>query len=92
MIKFELIEVLVWCQIYFVFGDVELVVKSVIEQMSYVLFNGECIEVCGFGSFVLYYCLLCMGCNFKIGEVVVFFGKYVLYFKFGKELCEWVNQ
>lgn len=53
--------------------------------------EGGCIEVCGFGSFFFYFCVFCVGCNFKIGVSVKLYGKYVFYFKFGKELCEWVN-
>lgn len=55
------------------------------------LFSLDCIEICGFGSFLLYYCFFCIGCNLKIGEIVELDGKYVLYFKLGKELCDCVN-
>lgn len=91
MIKFELIEIFVCCQVYLKVDDVDLVVKLLLEMMGGLLFVGDCIEICGFGSFLLYYCLLCLGCNLKIGELVVLLGKYVFYFKLGKELCEWVS-
>lgn len=71
--------------------EIEDVVKNIFEYMVLMLEVGECIEICGFGSFFLYYCELCVGCNFKIGDKVELEGKYVLYFKLGKELCECVN-
>ena len=55
MTKSELIEALARRQTHLAFADVELAVKSVIEQMSHALSNGERIEVRGFGSFALHY-------------------------------------
>lgn len=70
---------------------VEDVVKEMLEYMVLIFVQGECIEICGFGSFFLYYCVLCIGCNLKIGDKVELEGKYVFYFKSGKELCDCVN-
>ena len=53
MTKSELIEALARRQTHLAFADVEMAVKSVIEQMSHALAHGERIEVRGFGSFML---------------------------------------
>ena len=91
MTKSELIEALAKRQQHLAFGDVELAVKSVIEQMSHALANGERIEVRGFGSFALHYRPPRMGRNPKTGEAVALPGKHVPHFKPGKELRERVN-
>ncbi|MBU6430342.1 MAG: integration host factor subunit beta [Cyanobacteria bacterium REEB65] len=87
-----MIEALAKRQQHLAFGDVELAVKSVIEQMSHALANGERIEVRGFGSFALHYRPPRMGRNPKTGEAVALPGKHVPHFKPGKELRERVNQ
>ncbi|HET6433166.1 integration host factor subunit beta [Dyella sp.] len=92
MTKSELIEALARRQTHLAFGDVELAVKSVIEQMSHALSHGERIEVRGFGSFALHYRPPRMGRNPKTGEAVALPGKHVPHFKPGKELRERVNQ
>jgi integration host factor subunit beta len=71
--------------------DVELAVKSLIDQMSDALASGERIEVRGFGSFSLHFRPPRMGRNPKTGEVVALSGKFVPHFKPGKELRERVN-
>ena len=91
MTKSELIEALARRQTHLAFGDVELAVKSVIEQMSLALAQGERIEVRGFGSFALHYRPPRMGRNPKTGEAVALPGKHVPHFKPGKELRERVN-
>jgi integration host factor subunit beta len=65
--------------------------KSVIEQMSQALAQGERIEVRGFGSFALHFRPARMGRNPKTGEAVALPGKHVPHFKPGKELRERVN-
>ncbi|WNL48136.1 integration host factor subunit beta [Dyella sp. BiH032] len=92
MTKSELIEALARRQTHLAFSDVELAVKSVIEQMSNALSQGERIEVRGFGSFALHYRPPRMGRNPKTGEAVALPGKHVPHFKPGKELRERVNQ
>ncbi len=52
MTKSELIEALARRQTHLAFGDVELAVKNVIEQMSQALATGERIEVRGFRQFL----------------------------------------
>ena len=91
MTKSELIEALARRQTHLAFADVEMAVKSVIEQMSQALAQGERIEVRGFGSFALHYRPARMGRNPKSGEAVALPGKHVPHFKPGKELRERVN-
>lgn len=92
MTKSELIETLAARQIHLIFNDVELAVKSVMEQMSQSLANGQRIEIRGFGSFSLHYRPPRMGRNPKTGTAVALPGKYVPHFKPGKQLRERVNQ
>jgi integration host factor subunit beta len=72
--------------------DVELAVKTLIEQMSETLASGERIEIRGFGSFSLHYRAPRIGRNPKTGESVGLAGKYVPHFKPGKELRDRVNK
>lgn len=71
--------------------DIELAVKTVIEQMSQSLSNGGRIEIRGFGSFSLHFRPPRVGRNPKTGESVALAEKYVPHFKPGKELRERVN-
>ncbi len=91
MTKSELIEALAQRQKHLAPNDVELAVKSVLEQMSQSLSTGERIEIRGFGSFSLHYRPPRMGRNPKTGESVALPGKHVPHFKPGKELRERVN-
>lgn len=91
MTKSELIDRLAEIQQHLSHSDVELGVKSIIEQMSAALSNGERIEIRGFGSFSLHYRAPRMGRNPKTGEAVALPGKHVPHFKPGKALRERVN-
>ncbi|NOR51782.1 MAG: integration host factor subunit beta [Gammaproteobacteria bacterium] len=71
--------------------DIELSVKTVIEQMSQSLADGGRIEIRGFGSFSLHFRPPRVGRNPKTGESVALAEKYVPHFKPGKELRERVN-
>lgn len=71
--------------------DVELAIKTMLEQMSNTLGSGERIEIRGFGSFSLHYRAPRIGRNPKTGESVGLSGKYVPHFKPGKELRDRVN-
>ena len=71
--------------------DVELAVKTLLEQMSSTLAAGERIEIRGFGSFSLHYRAPRVGRNPKTGESVGLAGKHVPHFKPGKELRDRVN-
>jgi integration host factor subunit beta len=92
MTKSELIELLSRKQNHLAYKDVELVVKSLLEQMSQGLSTGERIEIRGFGSFSLHFRPPRVGRNPKTGESVELPGKYVPHFKPGKELRERVNE
>jgi integration host factor subunit beta len=86
-----LIEILATKNSHLVHKDVELAVKSLLEQMSRALSSGQRIEIRGFGSFSLHYRPPRMGRNPKTGESVALAAKYVPHFKPGKELRERVN-
>ena len=90
--KSELIEALAHKQGHLVYKDVELAVKSLIEQMSGALSSGERIEIRGFGSFSLHYRPPRLGRNPKTGDSVALPSKHVPHFKPGKQLRERVNQ
>lgn len=92
MTKSELIELLARKQSHLAHKDVELAVKSLIEQMSHSLASGERIEIRGFGSFSLHFRPPRMGRNPKTGAAVALPGKHVPHFKPGKELRERVNE
>ncbi len=91
MTKSELIEALSLRQQHLAANDVELAVKSLLEQMTHALANGERIEIRGFGSFSLHFRPPRMGRNPKTGDAVALPGKHVPHFKPGKELRERVN-
>ena len=92
MTKSELIERIASRQVQLSAKDVELAVKTIIEQMSQTLATGERIEIRGFGSFSLHYREPRQGRNPKTGETVELTGKYVPHFKPGKEMRERVNE
>lgn len=92
MTKSELIEQLAAQQTHLSQSDVELAVKSLIEQLSKALADGERIEIRGFGSFSLHFRPPRMGRNPKTGDAVALPGKHVPHFKPGKELRERVNE
>lgn len=89
--KSELIEKLALKQGHLAYKDIELSVKSLLEQMSHTLAAGDRIEIRGFGSFSLHYRPARVGRNPKTGDAVTLTGKYVPHFKPGKELRERVN-
>lgn len=91
MTKSELIERIAAKQLQLPAKDVELAVKSLLEQMSDALSSGDRIEIRGFGSFSLHYREARRGRNPKTGESVQLDGKYVPHFKPGKELRDRVN-
>ena len=91
MTKSELIEIIAARQSQLSAKDVELAVKTLIEQMSETLAAGERIEIRGFGSFSLHYRAPRIGRNPKTGDKVELDGKYVPHFKPGKELRDRVK-
>ncbi len=91
MTKSELIDLIAAQQTQLSVKDVELAVKTIIEQMAGTLAAGERIEIRGFGSFSLHYRAPRIGRNPKTGESVGLAGKHVPHFKPGKELRDRVN-
>lgn len=92
MTKSELIEVIALKKSDLAYKDVEQAVKTMLEQMSESLANGERIEIRGFGSFSLHFRPPRVGRNPKTGASVSLPGKYVPHFKPGKELRERVDE
>lgn len=92
MTKSELIERIVAKQAQLSAKDVELAVKTILEQMSQTLASGDRIEIRGFGSFSLHYRAPRKGRNPKTGDSVELAGKHVPHFKPGKEMRERVNE
>lgn len=91
MTKSELIDRITARQTQLSPRDVELAVKTVIEEMANRLADGGRIEIRGFGSFSLHFRAPRVGRNPKTGASVELHGKYVPHFKPGKELRERVN-
>lgn len=91
MTKSELIEIIASNQQHLAYKDVEVAVKTLLEQMSEALSSGQRIEIRGFGSFSLHHRPPRIGRNPKTGEPVALPGKYVPHFKPGKQLRERVN-
>jgi len=91
MTKSELIDQLADIQRHLAHLDVELGVKSILEQMSAALASGDRIEIRGFGSFSLHYRAPRMGRNPKTGESAALPGKHVPPFTPGKALRERVD-
>lgn len=91
MTRSELIERIANLQPQLSIKDIELAVKTIIEQMSHSLTIGERIEIRGFGSFSLHFRAPRVGRNPKTGAPVSLDGKYVPHFKPGKDLRERVN-
>lgn len=71
--------------------DIELTVRTILEQMSQSLAKGNRAEIRGFGSFSLNYRPPRKGRNPKSGVSVSIPAKYVPHFKPGKELRERVD-
>ncbi len=91
MTKSELIEKLAEQHDHISVKDVEVSIKSIIDNMAESLSSGDRIEIRGFGSFSLHYRAPRIGRNPKSGESVELGAKYVPHFKPGKELRERVD-
>ena len=91
MTKSELIERIAQNEHHLTAHDVELAVKTLLEEMSNALARGQRIEIRRFGSFALQYRGPRTGRNPRTGEAVQLDGKYLPRFKAGKELRERVN-
>lgn len=91
MTKSELIEAIAQKQTHLSQKDIDFAIRTLLEQMSLALENGERIEIRGFGSFSLHYRPPRKGRNPKTGEPVNLPEKYVPHFKPGKELRDRVD-
>ncbi|WP_263079631.1 integration host factor subunit beta [Endozoicomonas sp. Mp262] len=91
MTRSELIEQIAELQPQLSVRDIELAIKTIIDQMSQALACGERVEIRGFGSFSLHYRAPRTGRNPKTGETVQLAGKYVPHFKPGKDMRDRVN-
>ena len=91
MTRAELIARLAAQQPHFSVEDVELAVKTIIDQMSDAIAHGERIEIRGFGAFSLRTRKPLVGRNPKTGEPVAVLAKHIAYFRPGKDLRERVD-
>ena len=91
MTKSELIEALAARQQHLAANDVELAVRSLLEQMTQALATGDRIEIRGFGSFSLHFRPPRMGRNPKTGEALQIAASKAPGFKAGKALKDAVN-
>ena len=92
MTKSELIHRIAEKQSQIVERDVELAVKTMLDQMAECLAGGGRIEIRGFGSFTLRFRRARVGRNPKTGTPVSLPARYAPYFKPGKRLRERINR
>ncbi|MDH2916071.1 MAG: integration host factor subunit beta [Gallionella sp.] len=71
--------------------DIDLTIRTILNELSRALANGDRAEIRGFGSFTLNYRPPRKGRNPKSGAPVSIPAKYVPHFKPGKELRERVD-
>ncbi len=71
--------------------DIELSVRTILDEMTHSMAKGGRIEIRGFGSFSLNYRPPRKGRNPKSGATVMIPGKYAPHFRAGKELRERVD-
>ncbi|MBF0220049.1 MAG: integration host factor subunit beta [Gammaproteobacteria bacterium] len=71
--------------------DVDMAVKTVLDEMSDALANEDRIEIRGFGSFSLHQRKSRIGRNPRTGEPVMLESKQIPHFKPGKELRDRIN-
>ncbi|MFA6203809.1 MAG: integration host factor subunit beta [Gallionella sp.] len=72
-------------------SDIDMAVRTILDEMSRTLARGNRIEIRGFGSFGLNHRPPRKGRNPKSGVNVMVPAKYVPHFKTGKELRERVD-
>jgi integration host factor subunit beta len=71
--------------------DVETIVATIFEEITYALARGERVELRGFGAFTVKHREARTGRNPRTGESVAVDEKSVPFFKAGKELRQRVN-
>ena len=92
MTKSDLVELLYRRLPHLSLTDVELAVKTLLDEMTQTLAQNGRIEIRGFGSVSLHHRPPRMGRNPKTGDAVPLPEKHVAHFKPGKELRERVNE
>lgn len=92
MTRAELIDQLATIHPQLTHKDIELTVRTILDEMSRNLAEGGRAEIRGFGSFCLNHRPQRKGRNPKTGKSVMVPAKYVPHFKAGKELRERVDQ
>nr|WP_294547747.1 integration host factor subunit beta [uncultured Rhodopila sp.] len=91
MTKSELIAELASANPHLRGQDVETIVATIFEEISYALARGERVELRGFGAFTVKHREARTGRNPRTGESVAVDEKSVPFFKAGKELRQRVN-
>ena len=91
MTRSELIASLAAANPHLRLPDIELIVATILEEISAALARGDRVELRGFGAFTAKKRDARTGRNPRTGEPVAVSGKAVPYFKPGKELRERVN-
>jgi integration host factor subunit beta len=91
MTKSDLIDLMTRAQSTLSERDVELAVKTMLQQMGDTLAAGKRIEVRGFGSFTLHSRPPRIGRNPKTGDAVAVPARFAPHFKPGKALRDRVN-
>jgi len=71
--------------------DVESIVSTIFDEISRALANGDRVELRGFGAFSIKERGSRVGRNPRTGAPVKVGGKYIPYFKTGKQLRERLN-
>ncbi len=91
MTRSELIQQLALRRSQLTIKDIELTIRTILDELSRAMAKGERVEIRGFGSFSLNYRPPRKGRNPKSGAPVMIPAKYIPHFKAGKELRERVD-
>jgi len=91
MTKSELFERIAEQKIHISNKMIKRATKEMLEHMTISLAQGQRIDIRGFGSFSLHYRSSRIGRNPKTGKPVKLNGKYIPYFKPGKQLRDRIN-
>lgn len=92
MIKSELIQQISQKYPHLYHRDVERIVNRLFDEITGALAKGERVELRGFGAFSVKQRPARLGRNPRTGDPVNVPGKYVPFFKTGKELRERLNK
>ncbi|GAB6854710.1 integration host factor subunit beta [Asaia astilbis] len=92
MTKSELIAELTAAHPHLAARDIELIVQTILSEISSALSRGERVEIRGFGAFVVKKREARQGRNPRTGTSVAVDEKTIPFFKAGKELRERVNK